>query len=287
MQPSTGAPPDSSASAVDKNRARALFARAARLRARAGEADIVSREAAARLADRLLDLALAPRAVLDFGCGEGDDCAFLRARYPRAELLALDFRPIESAQIAASGARFVCADGESPPLADDSVDLVWANLSLPWMDMRAAFSQLARILRVDGLLLFTAFGAQTMREWRLAAAAAEGENRRAHDFADMHDAGDLLTAAGFEQAVVESEKLVLRHSTAAAAARDFRLFGLGSARADAPKRMTSKRLWRRLAQGIEAAAPEVETTIEIVLAHAWRKAPAEAEESPLRFYRRG
>ena len=71
------------------------------------------------------------------------------------------------------------------PLAADSVDLVWSNLALQWVnDLPRALAEMRRVLAPGGLCVFTTFGTDTLKELRAAqaerAAAGGGSRRRIH-----------------------------------------------------------------------------------------------------------
>ncbi|MDX2457354.1 MAG: methyltransferase domain-containing protein, partial [Gammaproteobacteria bacterium] len=90
-----------------------------------------------RLLERLDYIRLQPRRILDLGAGTGLFSAALLKRYRKADVIALDIagRMLQRAQ--ARGGWFrkpqcVCADAETLPFADDSVDFIFSNLMLQW-----------------------------------------------------------------------------------------------------------------------------------------------------------
>ena len=139
----------------------------------------VPREIAARMIERLALVRIPIRMIVDAGSGTGYAANLLRQKYRNATVLELDL----SEQMLRQSQRHlprkwgwfgrrlsgsaVCGDIKEMPLASDSVDLVWSNLALHWVDeLPAAMAQIRRILRNGGLLTFSMFGPDTLRELR-------------------------------------------------------------------------------------------------------------------------
>lgn len=102
------------------------------------------------------------RLAVDLGCGAGLDARLIADRMKAGSLLiALDFteamlaRARDAADPESDVATLpVCGDMEQLPLADASVDLVFANASFNLtLDKQAAFAEAARILQKGGWLL--------------------------------------------------------------------------------------------------------------------------------------
>jgi malonyl-CoA O-methyltransferase len=266
---------------IDPRAARRRFERAARTCA---DASRLEDEVAARMLERLAYLRIAPRLILDAGSGASRQAGELRRRYRGAPIIALDFAlamlrqgrkrrglfaPLRAPVLA------VCADLARMPLADASVDLAWCNMALHWAaDPGSVIRELSRVLAPEGLLIFSVLGPDSLRELRDAAGAA-----RVHEFADMHDLGDLLVAAGLAAPVMEMEMLHIRYPDAGALLEDLRRSGQTSARADRPRGLSGKGFARRLRAGL-AAGPGVAATatFELVYGHAWKAPPRSAHE---------
>jgi SAM-dependent methyltransferase len=111
--------------------------------------------------DRWLDL-VAERAgaapVLELGCGTGRDSAVLVRAGLRVVGIELSTESVAAAQARVPhGAEFHCRDFRSPfPLADGSVGVVLASLSLhyfAWDETLALARRIHRVLRPGGVLL--------------------------------------------------------------------------------------------------------------------------------------
>lgn len=75
-----------------------------------------------------------PRRVADLGCGPGNSTALLRARWPEAEIDAIDFAPEMLADARKSGvdARFVEAD-IATWTPGKAYDVIYSNAALQWL----------------------------------------------------------------------------------------------------------------------------------------------------------
>ena len=255
---------------IDARAARGRFGRAAPTYLAAAR---IEAEVGARMLERLDYVRVAPARILDAGCGPAPQAAALHRRYPGARLVALDFAlPMLARARAAAGwaARLrgavplaVCAALERLPLAAGSVQLVWSNMALHWAeDAPAALAEFRRVLAPEGLLMLSTLGPDTLKELRAATGAA-----RVHRFADMHDLGDALLAAGFSAPVMDMELLTLQYADAGALLADLRASGQTLARADRSRGLAGRGLRAALGRVGSAA------TYEVVYGHAWKGVP--------------
>jgi malonyl-CoA O-methyltransferase len=250
-------------------------------------------EIARRMLDRLDYIRLAPVRVLDVGCGAGGTLPTLAARYPDADWIGIDVsgRMLRTGQVPLSpvarmrrwfaGRRDhrIVGDGGRLPLADGSVDLVLSNLMLHWHPQpHEVFPEWKRVLRVDGLLMFSCFGPDTVKELRAAVLEALPQ-ARPMPFVDMHDFGDMMVASGFATPVMDVEVLTLTFPTAPALLAEARALG-GNARSDRWPALPSSRQARRLLSALEArrgADGRIPLTFEVAYGHAWKPRSKTAE----------
>lgn len=258
---------------IDKNQARLAFSRAADSY---DAMAVLQREVGQRMAERLDYVKLQPARVLDAGCGTGAETRLLMRRYPRSQVLALDFAEPMLAHARKRGGWWrkpvcLCGDLEALPLADASVDLVWSNLALQWVnDLAGAFREAVRVLRPGGLFMFTSFGPDTLQELRAAWAAVDGASH-VSPFLDMHDVGDLLLRARFADPVMDVEHLTLTYRDAAQLMRELKGIGAGNATSGRPRGLTGKSRLRAMLAAYEECRRDglLPASYEVVYGHAW------------------
>ncbi len=254
------------------------------------EAAVVQREVGKRLLERFDVMRLAPKLVLDVGCGPGTHTQALRERFPEASVVAID-HALEMADRAApapSGfiakltrqtrAPGVVADMRALPIKSGSADVLWSNFALHWAnDLPKLFAEWHRALKTDGVLMFTAPGPDTLRELRsVVATVMPARSDRIHRFTDLHDIGDMLIHAGFADPVMDMEVITLEYKTTDALWKDLRAQGAMSAVATHTRGCVSPRAWTRLNDAIEQqrdANSMIRLSVEVVYGHAW-KVPA-------------
>jgi len=276
-------------SASRKAAVRAAFGKAA---SGYDAAAMLQREIAARLDERLDLMKLSPACLLDAGCGTGYALPGLRRRYPAAHLIGLDLAPamldvaarqvpppnrwqrlgrILSGRGDGPASSFLCGDLEQLPLARDSLDLVWSNVTLQWIsDLEHAFREVRRVLRPGGLFVFSTFGPDTLKELRAAFAGIDGFAHVNH-FTDMHDIGDLLMYAGFKHPVMEMERITLTYADLRGLLHDLKAIGAQTV-LDAPRRgLLGRAAWQRLEAAYEVFRRDgrLPATYEVIYGHAW------------------
>jgi malonyl-CoA O-methyltransferase len=177
----------------------------------------LEQEVCRRLLERTTFNRRAPARILDLGCGTGQGSAELKRSFRKAQVIALDSSRAMLAQLRRRSTllrplKTVCADISALPFSSQSADLVFSNLASFWCaDPMAMFSEFRRVLRPDGMLLFSTLAPGTFREldeaWSGTDSAIEFP-----DFPDLLEIGDALMAAGFREPVMDTEKIVVSYS---------------------------------------------------------------------------
>jgi malonyl-CoA O-methyltransferase len=268
---------DIGAYALESRDVRRAFDRAAKTY---DAAAVLHAEVRENLLQRLQLVKLVPTVVLDAGAGTGFGSRALKRRYPKAQVLALDssrqmlmvagkqqswLRPFER----------ICADAQALPLRDGSVDLVVSNLMLQWCDPEAVFAEFRRVLKPSGLLSFSAFGPDTLRELRTAWGQIDTHSH-VHQFIDMHDLGDALVRNGFAAPVLDVERFTLQYLDVRKVAADLKATGAHNSTAGRAKGLTGPRKFAAMQAAYEQFRQDgrLPATYEVVFGHAW--APAHA-----------
>jgi len=293
--PIAGKSADAPSKRLERKAVRRAFDRAA---SGGGDERVVAAEIARRMAARLDYVRLAPRHILDAGCGRAPAAQLLGKRFPAARLTGVD-ASFAMAQAARRGEPLltrvklalgigtnpiiVCGDMESLPVASASVDMVWSNLALAWVqDADLVFREFHRVLKEGGLLMFSTYGPDTLCELRSAFAAVE-HRPHVHEFTDMHDLGDLLLANGFAEPVMDMEKLVYTFAEVAPMVRELQHSGQTNAMLDRRRGLMGRSVWNAMLAAYARRKDDgrIEASFEIVYGHAWKvgRRPRASESS--------
>ena len=268
----------------DKRLLRRSFERAAQSY---DEAAVLQHEISRRMDERLDLIKHQPAVILDAGSGTGNALPALRVRYPQARVVALDLAltMLQQARkrthapwwksFIKTPTHMLCSDIEQLPLLGGRIDMVWSNLALQWMnDTDKAFAEFYRVLAPGGLLMFSTFGPDTLKELRAAYA---GVDRHTHvsRFVDLHDIGDILVQRGFADPVMDMEPFTLTFSDVRALMHDLKAIGAHNVTQDRPTGLTGR---VRLAAVMAAYEPlrregKLPATFEVVYGHAWKPLP--------------
>lgn len=266
---------EDTAFALTRARVRASFDRASRTYEAAA---VLQAQVADELLARLSDFKLAPRVILDLGAGTGRAASELKRRFPRALVIALDLAPgmlreARRRQRLLRPFQRVCADAMQLPLASASIDLVLSSLMLQWCDLDRVAVEVRRVLKPEGLFVFSTFGPDTLRELREAWSLADAGDpaHHVHLFTDMHDVGDALVRAGLMEPVLDVDRMQLTYADVMALMRDLKSIGAHNATAGRPRALTGKSRLMRLKEAYERFRRDgrLPATYEVVYGTAW------------------
>ncbi len=241
-------------------------------------------EVARRMESRLEYIVRTPASWLHWAPLQGgrQAHALLAKRYPQAQCFVQE-GTLEQQQLARQEfaqawwkpLRWLASAVQVTPPAQP-VQLLWANMALHMeADPQALIQRWHAALAVDGFLMFSCLGPDTLRELRPLYARL-GWPAPSHEFTDMHDWGDMLVHAGFAEPIMDMERITLSYSSADALLQELR--GLG--RNLHPQRFAGLRgrHWRAalcaaLEQELRGPDGRLELSFEVVYGHAFKPRP--------------
>lgn len=236
------------------------------------------------MADRLALIRTPPPRVIDWWALMSGSREQLLLSYPRAHIDAVE--PNDELLARSTAAlrmpwwrrlqRAPLQVGRDDAVAPGAADMVWANMVLHRVDDPSrTIERWHAALAVDGFLMFSTLGPDTLRELRTLYAAL-GWGTPAQEFVDMHDIGDALVQAGFADPVMDMERLSLSWADAGALLAELRTLGGNAARARAPGLRTPRwraRLEHELTQRLRGADGRLHLSFELVYGHAFKPPP--------------
>lgn len=222
-----------------------------------------------------------PQRVLDLGCGTGSAAMAMQKRWPKAQVLAMDIALPMLQQARRESSRWnpfvrtpqmICADVRALPLAEGSVDVLFSNLCLQWVDdLDAVLVGFRRVLKPGGLLLVSTFGPETL--WELRDAFAHADDRpHVSPFGDIAGFGDALVRASFHQPVIERDVDMTHYPDLPSLMRELRAIGATNALHSRRQTLTGRARFSAASNAYDSLRGDDEmlpATWEIISAMAW------------------
>ncbi len=240
---------------------------------------ILQQEVCKRMLERLDLVSLKPQNILDVGTGTGWGMQGLMQRYKSAQVFALDLSLPMLQQSRRKGGwlrkpGLICGDAEKLPLADESVDLIFSNLMLQWCHAPAVFAEFKRILKPGGLLMFSSFGPDTLKELRHSWSQLDND-AHVNQFVDMHDLGDALMECGLAEPVMDADLMTLQYTTARMVMDDLKNIGANTPLNRSRKGLITPRQFQSVIDAYESFRNGdcLPASYEVIYGHAWKIAP--------------
>jgi malonyl-CoA O-methyltransferase len=218
--------------------------------------------------DRLSWMTISPEVVLDFSVDQAHVKTHLLQRFPEAKhFLGYEYKPFDNTSSCLPFHENVFS------LETNSVDCVFLNLRLALTDnFQVLLSEIARLLKPNGLFIFSSLGPDTFREFREAWCSVD-EGHHVYPFPDMHDVGDALLAAGMQDPVMDTEGLQLHYSSFDRLYKDMTDWGFRNTIAQRKVGLTTPRQLSKMQAFYQARSEDgpLVVTYECVYGHAWGK----------------
>jgi len=252
---------------------------------------VLQREIGDRLIDKLDFIKLQPKIILEVGSGTGYCTKKLKKLYPSSHIIALD---IADLMLQASKSNmsflqkikkqisFTCADTAHLPFQDNSIDFIFSNLTLQWCpDLGQVFKEFYRVLKPNGLIMYSSFGPDSLKELRSAWSEVDNFSH-VNQFVDMHDLGDEMLAAQLADPVLDMEMLTLTYKNIFDLMRDLKSVGAHNINQTRNHGLTGKGQITKLKKAYEQFRTNgvLPLSYEVVYGHAWI-APNKNDNTPV------
>ena len=217
---------------------------------------VLQKEVKSRLLERLedeakLDENFRPKHILDLGCGTGWAIPELLKLFDGVKISALDFSENMLNQVAQnSQVKTIHHDVHDLPFEDNSLDVIFSNMLIHWCNEKDVFSECMRVLKPGGLLIMSALGETSLVELKHAWLSVD-KQPHVHDFPALHNLGDDLLKARFEEVVVNAEIITLTYQDVVTLMKDIKASGGHNANELRSKGLMSSDQLQKLSEAYE------------------------------------
>ena len=190
---------------------------------------------------------------LDLGCGTGYCTEQLQQRWPSAHGLGLDLAEgmLAFARTRCAEISYVCADAEQLPLRDNSQDLVFSSLALQWCaDFSSVLSEIKRVLKPGGLLLFSSVAEGSLSELRNSWQAVD-DAAHVNQFRPLSLYQDLAAASALQVLDVHSHTHTYHYAKVRDLTHELKHLGADSVQAGRAPGLVSRQGLQRLLDAYE------------------------------------
>ena len=226
-------------------------------------------EIANRLAEKLKVISIKPQTIIDLGSGTGFLSEKTAKIFPNSILVCVDFA--QQSLMENSQNLKVCANAYELPFASNSVDFIVSNLMMQWCpDLTTLFNECFRVLKPQGLFLFTTFGPDTLKELKRSWSVVDS-SAHVNNFIDMHDIGDQMLQSGFQSPIMEMENITLTYEKVVDLMHDLKAIGAQNV-ANRSKALTGKTKFKKMIEMYENYREDgkLPATYKVIYGHAWK-----------------
>ncbi len=226
-------------------------------------------EIAGRLAEKLKVISIKPKTIIDLGSGTGLLSEKTAKIFPNSNLICVDFA--QQSLLTNSQNLKVCADAYNLPFSSNSIDFIVSNLMMQWCpDLKTLLNECFRVLKPQGLILFTTFGPDTLKELKRSWSVVDSSSH-VNDFIDMHDIGDQMLQSGFQSPIMEMENITLTYEKVLDLMHDLKSIGAQNV-GNRSKALTGKTKFNKMIEMYESYRSDgkLPATYEVIYGHAWK-----------------
>jgi malonyl-CoA O-methyltransferase len=165
---------------------------------------------------------------------------------------------------------YLCADAEQLPLAEQVVNGVFSNLALQWcVNLEAVFTDIKRVLKPGGRLVFSTFGPQTLQELKSAWAEVDAY-KHVNEFYSEQQMAHFLRLAGYTEIQIETKRHISSYGSVWDLMKELKQIGAHNVIAGRNKSVTTKTQMQRMIEAYERhqSGDRIAATFEVIMVSA-------------------
>jgi malonyl-CoA O-methyltransferase len=228
-----------SIAALDKKKVAQSFSRAA---ATYDSVAQLQRDIGTQLFSRLPAALSAQSTLLDIGSGTGFFTRQLATQYGESHIIGLDIAEgmLRYSSVQQEGINWLCADAESLPLANNSVDVIFSSLAIQWCNnLPQLMAELARVLKPGGQVHIATLGPDTLHE--LKSAWQQVDNYvHVNRFQSSHNLVAVLQSAQLTLGEIKQENRTLHYDHLKELTRELKALGAHNMNSGKPEGLTGR-----------------------------------------------
>ncbi len=194
--------------------------------------------------------------TLDLGAGTGAFTGLLKQRCSKSgAVVALDLSTqmnlYAKNKLKESVVGWITGDAETLPIANGSINQIYASLSLQWCyNLAQLFSELRRVLAEDGTAYVATLGPNTLHELKHAWKSVDN-HQHVNSFLPVDDWLHAAKASGFSIEQVINYPKVLGFNSVINLMKELKAIGAHNVNQNARKSLTGKSKLKKLMAGYE------------------------------------
>ncbi len=174
---------------------------------------------------------------------------------------------------------YVCADAESLPIRDRSIDIVFCNLVIQWCPVpESLFTEVHRILQPGGIFVFSTLGPNTLSELRDAWKRVDF-NSHVNPFPECSTIRSAISRSGLENLAIERDFMKIDYPDVIELMRELKGIGAHNVTSDRPRTLTGKGKINRVIGEYKNINPDqtISATFELIFGRCNRRGGPDAE----------
>lgn len=140
----------------------------------------------------------------------------------------------------------ICADADFIPLKNNSVDVVFSNLTLQWMpNLKNTFKEIFRILKHNGAFIFSSLGENTLSELRRCWNQIDTYTH-VNSFLTDEKIAECLNYSGFSIEKKQLENIIQNYESIFSLMTNLKKTGAHNVNFNAPKGLSGRNKFQQL-----------------------------------------